>query len=72
MDEKARMELDTHIKEHVTYPINKKDLMAIMASCGNPSHVPADTRNWVDQALSDRTYQSAEDIYHALNLPHEH
>ena len=69
MDEKARMELDTHIKEHVTYPINKKDFMA---SCGNLSHVPGDTRSWVAKALPDRPFQSAEDIFHALNLPHEH
>lgn len=69
MDEKGRMELQMHIKEHVTYPINKKDFMA---SCGNLSHVPTDTREWVTKTLPDRTFQSAEDINHALNLPHEH
>jgi hypothetical protein len=69
MDDKGRMELTTHIKSHVTYPIDKRDFMA---SCGNLSHVPQETRDWVDRALPDRTYQSAEDIYHALNLPHEH
>lgn len=69
MDEAGRMELSTHIKEHVSYPISKKDFMA---SCGNLSHVPGDAKDWVDKTLPDRTYQSAEDIYHALNLPHEH
>lgn len=69
MDEKARMELDTHIKQHVTYPINKQDFMA---SCGNLGHVPAETRTWVEGALPDRTFQSAEDIFHALDMPHEH
>jgi len=69
MDETARMELSTHINQHVTYPISKKDFMA---GCGNLSHVPADTRQWVEKTLSDRTYQSSDDIIHALNLPHEH
>jgi len=69
MDEKGQMELSKHIKEHVSYPISKKDFMA---SCGNLGHVPAETRQWVEKALPDRTYQSAEDIYHTLNLPHQH
>ena len=69
MDEKGRMELTTHINEHVSYPINKSDFMA---SCGNLSHVPDETRQWVEGALPDRTYESADDVIHALNLPHEH
>ena len=69
MDEKGQMELSTHIKEHVSYPIRKKDFMA---SCGNLGHVPADTREWVGKSLPDRTYQSAEDVYHTLGLPHQH
>ena len=69
MDEKARMELDTHIKGHVNYPIGKKEFMA---SCGNLSHVPADTREWVEKTLPDKMYQSADDVVHALNMPHEH
>lgn len=69
MNEKGRMELSTHIKEHVSYPITKKDFMA---TCENLGHVPADAREWVAKALPDRTYQSAEDVYHALDLPHQH
>jgi hypothetical protein len=69
MDEKGQMELSKHIKEHVSYPISKKDFMA---SCGNLGHVPGETKTWVEKALPDRTYQSAEDIYHTLNLPHKH
>ncbi|MGH2605153.1 MAG: hypothetical protein ACRDG5_01050 [Anaerolineales bacterium] len=69
MDEKARMELTTHINDHVGYPISKSDFMA---SCGNLSHVPDETREWVGKTLPDRTYQSAEDVSHALNLPHAH
>jgi len=69
MDEKGRMELTTHINEHVSYPINKSDFMA---SCGNLSHVPDETRQWVEGALPDRTFESADDVIHALNLPHEH
>jgi len=69
MDDKAQMELSTHITQHVTYPINKNDFMA---SCGNLSHIPVDTRQWVEKTLPDRTYQSAEDLFHALDLPHEH
>ena len=69
MDEKGQMELSKHIKDHVSYPISKKDFMA---SCGNLGHVPGETRQWVETALPDRMYQSAEDIYHTLNLPHQH
>jgi len=69
MDETGRKELSTHIDQHVSYPIGKE---AFLASCGNLSHVPADTREWVQKTLPDRTYQSSEDIYHALNLPHQH
>ncbi|MEX0788580.1 MAG: hypothetical protein WD040_07260 [Anaerolineales bacterium] len=69
MDETGRMELSTHVKEHVTYPINRKDFLA---SCGNLSHVPGETREWVEKTLPDRTYQSAEEVFHALNMPHEH
>ena len=69
MDEKGQTEIKMHIAEHVRYPINKTDFMA---SCGNLSHVPEGTRDWVNQSLPDRMYQSAEEIYHALNLPHEH
>ncbi len=69
MDEKGMMELTTHINEHVDYPINKADFMA---SCGNLSHVPTDTREWVEGALPDRTFESAMDVIHALDLPHEH
>jgi hypothetical protein len=69
MDDRSQMELSTHIKDHVGYPISKKDFMA---ACENLGHVPAETREWVSKTLPDRTYQSAEDIYHALNLPHQH
>lgn len=69
MEEKGQMELSKHIKDHVSYPISKKDFMA---SCGNLGHVPGEARAWVEKALPDRTYQSAEDIYHTLNLPHQH
>ena len=47
MDEKGQMELSTHIKEHVSYPISKKDFMA---SCGNLGHVPGETKAWVEKA----------------------
>jgi len=69
MDEKGQAELSAHIQQHVKYPIDKRDFMA---SCENLGHVPADTREWVAKTLPDRTYRSAEDIYHALNLPHQH
>jgi hypothetical protein len=69
MDEKGQFELSTHIKEHVSYPISKKDFLA---SCGNLGHVPADTREWVGKSLPERTFQSAEDVFHALDLPHQH
>lgn len=69
MDEKGRTELGTHIKDHVSYPISKE---AFMASCGNLGHVPAETKEWVAKTLPDQTFQSADDVYHALNLAHDH
>jgi len=69
MDEKSLSELSTHISQHVSYPISRTDFMA---SCGNLSHVPAEARRWVEENLPNRTFQSAEDLYHTLNLPHEH
>jgi hypothetical protein len=69
MDEKSRTELMAHIKEHASYPISKKDLVA---GCSNMSHVPQATRDWVAMTLPDRTYSSADDVIHALDMPHEH
>jgi hypothetical protein len=69
MDDKALMELTAHIREHVSYPISKKDFMA---ACENLGHVPAETREWVGKALPDRTFRSAEEIFHTLDLPHSH
>lgn len=69
MDEKSLKELDTHIREHVSYPVNREEFLA---GCGNLSHVPADTRTWVEQNLPDGIYQSAEDIFHTLHMPHQH
>ena len=69
MDEKSLMELTAHIRHHVSYPVTKGDFLA---ACENLGHVPEETRKWVKQALPDRTYQSAEDIFHTLNLPHSH
>ena len=69
LGEKDRQELETHIRSHMTYPANKQ---AIIEQCNRMAHVPQATRQWVTDSLADRSYQSAEDVIHALNLPHEH
>lgn len=69
MDAKAQQELTDHIQTHVVYPVTKKDFVA---ACANMAHIPSDTKDWVTKALPDRTFSSAEDIFHALNLPHTH
>ncbi|MBI3287111.1 MAG: DUF2795 domain-containing protein [Chloroflexi bacterium] len=66
----AQRELITeHIQGHLDYPAAKK---ALLEACNNIEEVTAETRQWVAQNLPDRTYNSAEDVLHALNLPHAH
>ena len=52
-----------HLKEHVTYPATKDE---IMAGCNAlTGHVPTDEINWVAK-LPEGTYQSAEEALKAL------
>ena len=69
MDDHAKMELMSHIRGHVTYPATKK---ALLEACSNMGHVPAETTKWVAQTLPDQTYKTADEVIHALDLPHEH
>ena len=53
----------THLKQHVTYPANRAQ---VIAACNNMSDAPADDREWVSQALPEGNYRSADDVVSAL------
>jgi hypothetical protein len=65
MDDKAKRELTSHIREHVSYPITKKSLVE---ACSNMAHVPAETREWAAGKLPDQTYASADQVLKTLGL----
>jgi hypothetical protein len=69
MDEMGRRELTEHIQSHVQYPATRTELVE---ACSHMAHVPESTRKWAEDNLPDGTYASAEDVLHALKLPHEH
>ncbi len=69
MDEMSRRELTEHIQSHIQYPATKAQLLE---ACSHMAHVPEATRSWAERTLPEGTYASAEDVLHALNLPHEH
>ena len=43
MDDKAKRELTSHIREHMSYPATKK---AIVEACSNMAHVPEWRGSW--------------------------
>ncbi len=65
MDDAAKKEIVTHLKEHMKYPANKS---AIVAECHNMEHLPAEARAWVQSKLADRTYNSADEAIKSLGL----
>lgn len=53
----------THLREHVTYPATKQD---IVTACNNMSdHTEADKQE-VREKLPDQTYSSAGEVIQAL------
>lgn len=65
MDMSTRTELVDHIRNHVSYPISKQELIR---ECNNMSHVPSEGQMMV-QKLPDRTFRSADEVLGALNMP---
>lgn len=52
-----------HLREHVTYPATKQD---IIAACNNMSHTSADDVKEFGEKLPEGNYQSADEVITAL------
>ena len=52
-----------HLKKHVTYPANRKQ---VVATCSNMSDAPAADRNWFAKTLPEGNYRSADEVLAAL------
>lgn len=62
---KVLEDMKMHIREHVTYPSNKSELVA---ACNQMSDIPEAERNWFAQELPEGNYASPEEVINALNL----
>ena len=54
-----------HIKKHQEYPATKKELVA---ACNNLYDFSKEDKEWYTSHLSDKTYNSAEEVLEALHL----
>jgi len=52
-----------HIKNHVTYPASKQQ---VVAACNNMSDVPSEDKTFVSSSLPDQTFNKPEDVVNAL------
>ena len=52
-----------HAKKHVKYPTTKKNLVE---ACNNFSDVPIAEKEWVENNLPEKTYNSANEVVEAL------
>ncbi|MBI2032970.1 MAG: hypothetical protein HYT10_00680 [Candidatus Levybacteria bacterium] len=59
-DKKMAME---HLQNHQSYPATKAELVA---ECNNLSDFSAEDKKWFEENLTERTYNSSEDVMNAL------
>ena len=52
-----------HAKKHVTYPATNKD---VVEACNNFSDVPSAEKEWFENNLPAKTYNSANEVVSAL------
>jgi len=52
-----------HAKKHVKYPTTKKELVE---ACNNFSDVPSAEKEWFENNLPAKTYNSASEVIEAL------
>ncbi len=52
-----------HLKNHVKYPTNKKDLVA---TCNNMMDVPAADRDWFAKSVPEGNYKNPEEVLKVL------
>ena len=60
---KEHLKLRNHIVKKVKYPATKE---AVVASLKNAKDVKADDKKWVEETLSERTYDTSDDVVKAL------
>lgn len=61
--EEKMKELMDHLKDHVSYPASKQD---IIESCNMMEHVPGEDKEWVIENLPDGMYENAGEVKLAL------
>lgn len=54
-----------HLKEHQEYPATKKELVA---ACNNLSDFSEEDKKFFTNHLTDKTYDSADEVIEALHL----
>ena len=54
-----------HIKEHQTYPATKEEMVA---ECENLSDFSKEDKEWFISHLTDKTYNSADEVLKVLHL----
>ena len=60
---KEHLRLRNHIVKKVKYPATKESLVA---SFKNARDIKADDKKWVEETLSERTYETSDDVVKAL------
>lgn len=55
-------ELD-HLKNHVSYPANRAQ---VVATCSNMSHIETANRDWFSANLPEGNYNNASEVMSAL------
>ena len=60
---KEHLRLRNHIVKKVKYPATKESLVA---SFKNARDIKTDDKKWVEETLSERTYETSDDVVKAL------
>lgn len=58
-------DIKTHIREHVTYPVSRSEMLA---ACNQMMDIPEAEREWMSENLPEGSYNSPEEVINALNL----
>jgi len=61
----AKEDVVKHIREHLTYPGKKSELVK---ACNSISDVPTTDKESFERNLPDRTHYTADKVIRALNL----
>jgi hypothetical protein len=54
-----------HLREHVTYPATRAD---VLAACASTPEFTAGEKKWAAQTIPDRTFASADDLIAAIGI----